>query len=70
MQLKPEQLDARLRKQLDPVYFISGDEPLRVLEAAEAVRSAARSQGFEEREVLTVQAGFDWQALASRWQTG
>jgi DNA polymerase-3 subunit delta len=65
MQLKPEQLEARLRKQLDPLYFISGDEPLRVLEAADAVRSAAQSQGYSEREVMTVQAGFDWDALAS-----
>ena len=65
MQLRPEQLEARLRKQLDPLYFISGDEPLRVLEAADAVRSAAQSQGYSEREVMTVQAGFDWDALAS-----
>jgi len=65
MQLRPEQLEARLGKQLDPVYFISGDEPLRVLEAADAVRGAAQAQGYSEREVMTVQAGFDWEALAS-----
>jgi len=65
MQLRPEQLEARLRKQLDPVYCISGDEPLRVLEAAQAVRDAARAHGYDEREVLTVQAGFDWAALAA-----
>ncbi len=65
MQLRPEQLEARLGRQLDPVYFISGDEPLRVLEAADAVRAAAQSQGYSEREVMTVQAGFDWDALAS-----
>jgi DNA polymerase III subunit delta len=63
MQLRPEQLDAHLKKPLAPVYFISGDEPLRVLEAADAVRAAARAQGYEEREVLTVQAGFDWNSL-------
>lgn len=65
MQLKPEQLDAHLRKQLAPVYFISGDEPLRVMEAADAVRAAARRQGHDEREVMTVQAGFDWGSLMS-----
>ena len=65
MQLKPEQLDAHLRKPLAPVYFISGDEPLRVLEAADAVRAAARGQGYDEREVLTVQANFDWSTLMS-----
>jgi DNA polymerase-3 subunit delta len=63
MQLKPEQLDTHLNKNLAPVYFISGDDPLRVLEAADAVRSAARKQGYGEREVLTVQAGFDWNSL-------
>jgi DNA polymerase III subunit delta len=63
MQLKPEQLDAHLKKTLAPLYFISGDEPLRVLEAADAVRAAARAQGYDEREVLTVQAGFDWNSL-------
>jgi len=65
MQLKPEQLDAHLRKQLAPVYFISGDDPLRVMEAADAVRAAARAHGYDEREVLTVQAGFDWNSLLS-----
>ena len=54
MQLKPEQLDRHLQKQLAPVYFISGDDPLRVMEAADAVRAAARGQGYDEREVLTV----------------
>ncbi len=63
MQLKPEQLEAHLKKTLAPVYFISGDEPLRVLEAADAVRGAARAQGYDEREVLTVQPGFDWNSL-------
>jgi DNA polymerase-3 subunit delta len=65
MDLKPEQLETHLRKQLAPVYFISGDDPLRVIEAADAVRAAARAQGYDEREVLTVQAGFGWHSLLS-----
>jgi DNA polymerase-3 subunit delta len=65
VQIKPEQLDGRLQQALAPVYFISGDEPLRVIEAADAVRSAARRDGYTEREVLTVQSGFDWNALTS-----
>jgi DNA polymerase-3 subunit delta len=63
MQLTPEKLDTHLARQLAPVYFISGDEPLRVIEAADAVRAAARGQGYDEREVLTVQTGFDWGSL-------
>ena len=65
MNLNPEQLESHLRKQLAPVYFISGDDPLRVMEAADAVRIAARAQGYDEREVLTVQQGFDWNSLLS-----
>ncbi|NOR41073.1 MAG: DNA polymerase III subunit delta [Gammaproteobacteria bacterium] len=65
MQLKPEQVESQANKKLAPVYFISGDEPLRVMEAADAVRAAAREQGYLEREVLTVQKGFDWDSLAS-----
>ena len=63
MQLKPEQLERHLQQQLAPVYFISGDDPLRVMEAADAVRAAARTRGYTERDVLTVQPGFDWYSL-------
>jgi len=65
MQIHPEQLESRLRGTLAPVYFISGDEPLRVMEAADAVRARARAAGYEEREVLSVNAGFDWNSLAA-----
>ena len=65
MQLKPEQLDTHLQKQLAPAYFISGEDPLRVMEATDAVRAAARARGYDERDVLTVQAGFDWGRLAA-----
>lgn len=65
MQIKPGQLNSHLRTQLAPLYFISGDEPLRIMEAADAVRAAARAQDYDERDVLTVQAGFDWGSLMS-----
>lgn len=65
MQLKPEQLETHLDKQLAPVYFISGDEPLRVMESADAVRAAARAQGYEERDVYDVTPSFDWYSLQS-----
>jgi len=60
MQLRSDQLDAHLAKQLAPIYLVHGDEPLLVLEAADAVRSAARQRGFTERDVLIVQQRFDW----------
>jgi DNA polymerase-3 subunit delta len=42
---------------------VHGDEPLLVIEAADAIRAAARKQGFDEREVLTALSGFDWNQL-------
>ncbi|MDP2903470.1 MAG: DNA polymerase III subunit delta [Methylovulum sp.] len=65
MQIKPGQLEAALRKGLAPVYFISGDEPLQLGEAADAVRKAARHAGYDNREILSVDsAGFTWNQLS------
>ncbi len=60
MQLKGEQLAAHLEHELRPVYVVYGDEPLLVIEAADAIRAAARRGGFDEREVLTAISGFNW----------
>ena len=50
MQLKGEQLAAHLERELKPVYVVYGDEPLLVIEAADAIRAAARRRGFDERK--------------------
>ena len=63
MQLRPDALDAHLARTLAPVYAVRGDEPLLALEAADAVRAAARKRGFAEREVFEVARGFDWSEL-------
>ena len=63
MNVRAEQLAAQLKKGLAPVYLISGDEPLQLGEACDAIRQAAREQGFGERQVMHVEAGFDWNAL-------
>ena len=63
MQLKGEQLAAHLERELKPVYVVYGDEPLLVIEAADAIRVAARHQGYDEREVLTALPGFNWLEL-------
>ena len=65
MQLRGEQLAAHLERDLQPIYTVYGDEPLLVIEAADAVRAAARRQGFAEREVLTAIAGFNWNELGN-----
>ncbi len=65
MKLRFEQLADHLQQGLRPVYLLSGDEPLQLGEAADTIRAAARAQGFSEREVMHVEAGFDWNALAA-----
>ncbi|MDX1606659.1 MAG: DNA polymerase III subunit delta [Candidatus Competibacterales bacterium] len=70
MKLRPDQLPARLEHDLAPLYLIHGDEPLQVVEAADAVRAAARLQGHVEREVLTVEPGFNWQQFAATAASG
>lgn len=63
MQLAPEKLKAHLGQPLNSLYLLYGDEPLLVLEAADAIRIAARAQGFDEREVLVAGPGFRWEQL-------
>lgn len=65
MRLQSDQLAGHLaKKSLAPVYAIHGDEALLVLEAADAVRAAARKQGFADREVYEAGRSFDWSELA------
>ena len=64
MKLRANQLDKHFSSQpWQPAYLISGDEPLLTQEACDQVRRAARANGFTEREVFQVEAGFDWSDL-------
>ena len=64
--LKVEQLARHLKAAgaaMAPVYIVSGDEPLQLEEACDTIRAAARQQGYTERVVYTVEAGFSWPEL-------
>lgn len=63
MQLRPEQLAAHLAKPLGPLYVLHGDDPLLTVESADALRRAARGQGYEDRTVLVVTPSFKWDEL-------
>ena len=67
MELNVDRIAAHLAGEpLRPAYLVAGPEPLLVLEAADAVRVAARAQGIEEREVHDMEGrDADWDALAA-----
>jgi len=63
MNVRPDQLNAMIAKTVYPVYMVSGDEPLQQMESLDLIRSFLREQDYLEREVLDVDAQFDWQQL-------
>lgn len=64
MRITSEQLQPYLKRDLAPLYTVYGGETLLALEASDRLRATARAQGYVEREVLTVEPGFDWNDLA------
>lgn len=61
MKLTLENLPAQLQQRLLPAYLVSGDDPLRVGEAADLIRARARAAGFAEREVFFIErSGSIW----------
>lgn len=63
MKIKPEQLSGQLKKGLAPIYLITGDEPLISEESSDLLRTTLQKQGFSEREVMHVDASFNWEYL-------
>lgn len=60
MKLSAAQINSQLSQGLKPIYCLFGDEPLQLMETHSAILAAARKRGFESREVLFVERGFDW----------
>lgn len=69
MRLAPTQLEAHLKQGLQPLYVLAGDEPLAQRECLDAIRAAARTQGFDERMSLTVERNFNWQQIQNYGQS-
>ncbi len=65
MRLKPEQLRRQLQQATLPLYWLSGDEPLLMQESADMIRGHLRDQGFMEREVFSVDRGFNWEHVSA-----
>jgi len=69
MQIRPDQLTANLAKGLLRIYTVHGDEDLLAQEAGDAIRAAARADGYAERKVFSVAgAHFDWSPVLASAQ--
>lgn len=71
MKTTPEKLPALLARDLSPVYLLSGSEPLTLGESADAIRAAARSAGFTDREVFFIERaiGGPWDEIFASCQS-
>ena len=69
MRLPQAQLESHLAKGLQALYVLVGDEPLAQRESLDAIRGAARKQGFDERTALIVERNFNWQKIQSFGQS-
>lgn len=57
------QQSIQIQSALSPLYVIHGEEELLRIEALDALRLAAKQQGYSERVVFTADAHFDWSAI-------
>jgi DNA polymerase-3 subunit delta len=69
VQVSSDQLAAHLERDLRPLYILTGDEPLGLKESIDALRLAARRQGYDERLSFTAERYFDWKQLKASSQT-
>lgn len=69
LRLNLDQLPAALQRGLAGAYLVSGEEHLLLGEAADAIRVAARAQGYTDRRVFFVDRGFSWDELRNESQS-
>ena len=68
--VSPARLAEHLARGLHPLYLVQGNEALIAQEAQDAIRAAARQQGYSERSVFTASgAHFDWSAPLAAGQS-
>lgn len=69
MQISSEDLPRQLASGLKPLYVVHGDALLLAIEAADAIRSAARAAGYTERDTFVAEQYFKWAELKNSAQS-
>lgn len=62
MRISADQL-AGQGKPLLPVYVVYGEETLLAEEACDQIRQVAKQAGYDDRQLMVAERGFDWEAL-------
>lgn len=68
MKLRSEQLAQHLKKQLAPIYLITGDELMLVQETLNEVNQAAKKVGYQEKIIIEATNNEAWQQLSHEMQ--
>jgi DNA polymerase-3 subunit delta len=69
MRIRLEQLPGKLSAPVPAAWLVSGDEPLLVGEATDAIRARAREEGYTDRETFFVEGRFDWASVLESSQS-
>ncbi|MEI7842062.1 MAG: DNA polymerase III subunit delta [Gallionellaceae bacterium] len=69
MRISSDDLPRHLAKGLGSLYVIHGEAILLAIEAADAIRIAAREAGYNEREVIIAEQHFKWAELRNSAQS-
>jgi len=69
MRISSEDLPQHLKRGLGSLYVIHGEALLLAIEAADAIRNAAREAGYTERETIVAEQYFKWGELRNSAQS-
>ena len=69
MRINSEELPRHIAKGLGSLYVVHGEALLLAIEAADAIRTAARAAGYSEREVIIAEQHFKWAELRNSAQS-
>lgn len=69
MRIDSEDLPRHLSKGLGSLYVVHGEALLLAIEAADAIRTAAREAGYSERDVIIAEQHFKWAELRNSAQS-
>ena len=66
MIIQPDRLQHLLDQgDLKPAYLVFGDEPLQIMESLDVIRHTLKGAGAEERIVIEIERGFNWEELTA-----